>query len=241
MPIVALTIIPLTIIPLTIPHAEGALARESAAAIIALAITPRAGILGAYLAPPNGIGSVWLAPALMAPCGFLRLLGRGGGPRRRLGRGRHLGGRCRRRFGRVRLGNRHTRRGGRRLSYALRRGDAADRNRSNWRAIRFDADRAWLARDAAITFAAEIGPGSMERTVVRTVILDRCGLSDCGEAWSRGGSCGRPPAGIRACRRAFITVRGRYGARRIDARRHIARAQHSAADQCKDEASHAKP
>src|SRR5262249_24011867 len=95
MPIVALTIIPLTIIPLTIPHAEGALARESAAAIIALAITPRAGILGAYLAPPNGIGSVWLAPALMAACGFLRLLGRGGGPRRRLGRGRHLGGRGR--------------------------------------------------------------------------------------------------------------------------------------------------
>src|SRR5262249_53337612 len=199
------------IIPLTITHAEGALARVSAAAIIALAITPR-GILGAHLAPPNSIGSAWLAPALMAACGFLALLGRGGGPRRRLGGGRHLGGRCRR-FGRVRLGNRHTRRGGRRLGYALRRGDAADRNRSNWRAIRFDAGRAWLARDAAITFAAEIGPGSMECTVVRAVILDRSGLSDCGEAWSRGESCSRPPAGIRACRDAFVTVRGGYRAR----------------------------
>src|SRR5262249_35579457 len=129
------------IIPLTITQAEGTLARVSAAAIIALAITPR-GILGAYLTPPNGIGSAWLAPREAG--GFLRLLGRGGGPRRRLGRDRHLGGRCRRRFGRVRLGTaRHTRRGGRRLGYALRRGDAADRNRSNWRAIRFDADRAW--------------------------------------------------------------------------------------------------
>src|SRR6516164_2661804 len=156
------------IIPLTITQAEGALARVSAAAIITLAITPR-GILGAYLAPPNGIGSGWLAPALMAACGFLRLLGRGRGPRRRLGRDRHLGGRCRRRFGRVRLGTaRQTRRGGRRLGYALRRGDAADRNRSNWRAIRFDAGRAWLARDAAITFAAEIGPGSMERCRARS-------------------------------------------------------------------------
>src|SRR6516165_3110847 len=229
------------IIPLTITRAESALARESATAIIALAITPRAGILGAYLAPPNGIGSGRLAPALMAACGFLRLLGRGGGPRRRLGRGRHLGGRCRRRFGRARLGNRHTRRGGRRFSYALRRGDAADRDRSNWRAIRFDANRAWLARDAAITFATEIGPGSIERTVLRAVILDRSGLTDCGEARSRGESCGRPAAGIRACRDAFVTVRGRYRARRIDARRHIARAQHSAADQCKDEASPAKP
>src|SRR5262249_34674444 len=101
--------------------------------------------------------------------------------------------------------------------------------------------RAWLARDAAITFATEIGPGAMERTVLRAVILDRSGLSDCGEAWPRGKSCGRSAAGIRACRDAFVTVRGRYGARRIDVGRHIARAKHGAADQCKDEASHAKP
>src|SRR5262249_56347790 len=91
------------------------------------------------------------------------------------------------------------------------------------------------------TFAAEIGPGAMERTVLRAVMLDRSGLSDCGEAWSRGESCSRSPACIRACRDAFVTVRGRYRARRIDARRHIARAQHGAADQCKDEASPAKP
>src|SRR5262249_52512376 len=195
MPIVALTIIPLTIIPLTIPHAEGALARVSAAAIIALAITPRAAILGGYLAPPNGIGSVWLAPALMAACGFLWLLGRGGGPRRRLGRGRHLGGRGRRPFGRVRLGTgRHTRRGGRRFGYALRRGDAADSDRSNWRAIRLDANCPWLARFARNTFALEIGPGAMERTALLAGILDRCGLGDCGQARSPGKPCRPPPA-----------------------------------------------
>jgi len=96
----------------------------------------------------------------------------------------------------------------------------------------------------------------MERTVVRAVILDRSGLSDCGEARSRGESRSRQPAGIRACRGAFVTVRGRDGARRIGARRigarrigarrigvrrDIARAEHSAADQCKDEASQTQP
>src|SRR5262245_66453589 len=174
-----LTIIPPSIPPLTIPHADGALARESAAAIIALTITPRSPVVGAHLAPPNGLGSPRLAPALLAACGFLRLLGRGGGPRRRLGRGRHLGGRGRRRFGRVRQ---HTRRGGRRFGCALRRGDAADSDRSNWRAIRFDANCPWLARFARNTFALEIGPGAMERTALLAGIHDRAGLGDCGQA-----------------------------------------------------------
>src|SRR5262249_31048680 len=171
------------IITLTIIRGEGALARVPAATIVALAITPRSPVVGAHLAPPNGIGSPRLAPALVAACRFLRPLGRCRRPRGRRRRSRHLGGRSRFGFERVRLwaGGR-ARRGGHGFVRALRRGDAADGDCSNRRAVGFDADRPGLARLAGNAFAVAIGPGAMEGTALLAGTLDRFRLSVGGEA-----------------------------------------------------------
>src|SRR5262249_38216383 len=148
------------IVTLTITRAESAPARIPATTIVALTIAPRSPVVGAHLAPPNGLGSPRLAPALLAVRRFPRLFRCCGWPRGRLRRSRHLGRRRGRRgFRRVRLSaGGHARRRGRGVARALRRSDAADRDRSKWRSI--DADCPWLARFARNTFAVEIDPGA---------------------------------------------------------------------------------
>src|SRR5262249_54492410 len=134
-----------------------------AATIVALAIAPRTQVVGAHLAPPNGIGSPRLAPALVAACRFPLLLGRCRRPRGRRRRSGHLSGLSRCGFDRVRLwAGMRARRGGHGFVRALRRSDAADGDCSNRRAVGFDPDRPGLARLAGNAFAVEIDPGAME-------------------------------------------------------------------------------